>query len=426
MKHLLFFVFFLSITHLGLSQTTHRDNFSKEYWNDYVGVYSSHEGGTNYTLSITWGNRLILTNLKTGKYSVFDNQDTDRFASGDSLTLRFERSDTNTVSSFVINGTESAEADKESINIENITIQSSGAIIAGTLLKPVGDGPYPLLIMNGGASWIIRDTNLDLALQHVSKGRAAFVYDKRGFGESTGEQSVAFQTTADDINNIARHFSFRMDINPSKIGISTYSQSGWYGTLASSQSDHISFQILNVPAATTIERQERQRIKTEMDLDDFSEQEIENALSLFDLMSNFSKTGTKWDEYISLREKYSDKGWINYLFAPTNNKQETWAWGRMNWQYNPLPALLKTKIPTLVILGENDPKVLPDVNRSIFELVFNTVNPPNSQILVIDKMDHSLTITEKAGRNQPSSYTYAQGYFEAKESWLDKIIHSKK
>ncbi len=422
MKYLLSFCFFILINPLVISQTNHRNNFSKEYWNDYLGVYSSREEKNDFTLSITWGNRLVLTNLNSGRYYVFANTESDKFASGDSLTLQFIRSDAKQVISFLLNGTENAAADKEEMVIENITIQSIDAEISGTLLKPVGDGPHPLLIMNGGASWIIRDTNLDLALQHASKGRATFVYDKRGFGESSGEQNVPFQTTADDIKNIAKYFSFRMDINPSKIGISTYSQSGWYGTLASSQSDHISFQILNVPAATTIERQERQRVMTEMSLDGFPEQEIENALSLFDLMSNFSKTGTKWNEYIAMREKFSDKDWINYLFAPKNNSQETWAWGRMNWQYNPLPALLKIKIPTLVILGENDPKVLPDVNQSIFELIIKTVCPPHSKIIVIDKMDHGLTMTEKAGRKAPSSYTYAEGYFSTKEHWLKSIL----
>ena len=413
----------LSLPILCFSQSDTRKNFQQAFWNNYVGVYSTNNNSA-ITISLTWGNKLVYTNLENRQFLPLSKKEDDLFASGDSLQVRFTRNKPNEVTSLTVEALDGKlEAQKVDIEFEELSIPSGNATISGTLIKPAGEEPFPAVIMNGGASWIVRDTNLDLALYHVSQGRAAFVYDKRGYGESTGSKTVPFQTTANDIKSIAEQLQYRVDINPQKIGISTYSQSGWYGTLASAQSDVISFQILNVASATTVERQERQRIKNELQADAFSNTEIQNALGLFDLMSTFSKTGTNWDEYITMRNAHQEKEWFNYLFAPKDNSKETWSWGRMNWLYNPLPALSRTTIPTLVLLGEKDQKVLAEVNKSIFEIAFRMAGNRNYKIKVIPDMNHGLETAYKGGRKEQKTYQYANGIFQIKEKWLQSILN---
>ncbi len=416
------FLVLISLPFFCYSQSNDRENFKQSFWEEYVGVYSA-EDSSILLISLTWGDKLEYTNLKTSQLLSVSSKTSKLFNSGDSVKIDFQSDQSDSVTALELKqNNKHLHATKLPIRFEQLSIPSGDHNISGTLIKPGGIGPFPVIIINGGASWIVRDTNLNEALFYVSEGLAAFVYDKRGWGESTGQKTVPFQKSADDINYIAEFLKLRMDINPENIGISTYSQSGWYGTLASSQSNVISFQILNVPAATTVHRQERQRVEYELTIDGFKNTEVEEALELFDLMSAYSTTGKNWDKYFGLREEHKDKKWFKYLFAPKDNSQQTWEWGRMNWMYNPLPALIKTSIPTLIILGEKDRKVLAEVNRSIFEEAFDLAGNTDYKIQIIPNMNHSLELAYKGGRKEPSNNLYAPLVFKIKKEWLGKVL----
>ena len=413
-------VFLLSCTiSCGFAQSDHRKNFDENMWEKYVGVYRNDDN-SNFFVSLDWGSALVFTNTSTGFKLVLKKKENDVYHSGDSLTVIFIHDNKNNISGIDLkNKSEILRLAKVPISFEKIVVSSKGAIINGTLIRLKNNKAVPAIIVNGGASWIIRDTNLEEALFYVSQGLAAVVYDKRGWGESTGEKIVPFSQTAEDINAIAEYLKLRTDVLPDKIGISTYSQSGWFGTLATSTSNVIAYQIMNVPAATFIYRQEKQRINNELKADGFSKDEIATALKLFDLMSQYSIKGNNWPDYKALRDANSNKAWIKYMFAPDNNKKETWEWGRMNWQYNPLPALMKITVPTLVLLGEMDLKVSPEVNKSIFEMVFDAAKNKDYEIHIIDKMNHSLKISSEDGaRKANDTHRIPPDLFLIKIKWL--------
>ena len=95
----------------------------------------------------------------------------------------------------------------------------------------------------------------------------------------------------------------------------------------------------------------------------------------------------------------------------------------MNWLYNPLPALIKITIPTLVILGQKDHKVLADVNRSIFEDAFELAGNRNYEIHIIPNMNHSLELAYKGGRIETSRNLYAPSVLKIKKEWLEKVLN---
>jgi len=265
----------------------------------------------------------------------------------------------------------------------------------------------------------VREEILDEALVYASHGVAAVIYDKRGWGESTGERTVPFETSATDIVAIVDYLRYnRTDLNPKQIGISTYSQSGWYGTLAASLSDAIAFLILNVPSATTVYRQEFQRVEHELRADSFSAEEIGDALSFMDLMSQFSRTGEGWERYRTAREVASEKSWFRYVFAPRTADPENWRWGRMNWEYNPLLALTKISAPALVLLGEHDKKVLPEVNRSIFEMAFAAAGNRDFEIVIVPGMNHSMVASQRGGRTEETSDQIIPEVIRLRIEWL--------
>ncbi len=413
-------IFLLILISAAGAQNNQRENFQLEYWDSFVGSYMTPPGKA-VVIGLAWGKKLTFLDIETGSFGTLDEAGKDSFTSKDGITIRFTRSENGIVNGLNLNQTGGAgiAGSKLNLQFEQIKVSNGSVSLAGTLIRPATELPHPVIILNGGAGWIVREQILESALIYASHGIAAFVYDKRGFGDSNGEQTVTFSESADDIVAIAKYLKHnRTDINPKQIGISTYSQSGWYGTLAASRTNDISFLVLDVPSATFVYRQEFQRVEHELQADGFAEVEVKTALDLMHLMSNFSRTGKGWDEYIAARERVKDKEWFKYLFAPRTNDPRNWQWGRMNWEYNPLPALIKITAPALVILGEHDKKVLPEVNRSILEMAFSEAGNRDYTIEIIPDMNHSLVVSKRGGRKEETPSRFAPGLISTRFEWL--------
>ena len=88
---------------------------------------------------------------------------------------------------------------------EDRWVEVEGAILAGTLTLPTGEGPWPVTLLLGGTFSDLRDADVDprlwpgvpkrhmyavLARGLAGAGIASFRFDRRGAGESTGELGV--------------------------------------------------------------------------------------------------------------------------------------------------------------------------------------------------------------------------------------------
>jgi len=69
-------------------------------------------------------------------------------------------------------------------NIEDVTFQSHGVVLAGDIVFPEGQIPVAALILVDGSGKTER--RLDLAHALASEGFAVLTYDKRGVGRSGG------------------------------------------------------------------------------------------------------------------------------------------------------------------------------------------------------------------------------------------------
>src|SRR5262249_45644051 len=78
-----------------------------------------------------------------------------------------------------------------------VRIQASGAVLAGTLTLPPGDGPHPGVVYVSGSGPTLREEAQWLESVFVSRGIAVLAYDKRGNGQSTGRYpgSLASEST---------------------------------------------------------------------------------------------------------------------------------------------------------------------------------------------------------------------------------------
>lgn len=133
---------------------------------------------------------------------------------------------------------------------EEITVQGPAGKLTGTLSKPQGTGPFPLVICITGSGAQDRDETifshkpfLVLADAFTRRGYAVLRMDDRGVGQSEGTLSNATsKDLADDIYSCLQSMKQRSDINNRAIGLLGHSEGGMIAQmLAATYPKDISF-----------------------------------------------------------------------------------------------------------------------------------------------------------------------------------------
>jgi len=147
---------------------------------------------------------------------------------------------------FLLIGTQTRAAGSR---VEDVTFDSHGARLAGSLVIPVGQPIRAGIVFIHGSG--PQSRNLALAKRFAEAGIAALVYDKRGSGKSGGEyegnQSVSEKNVtllADDavaaLDVLASHDSLK-DV---AVGFTGISQAGWIAPLAAAKNAKAKFLVL--------------------------------------------------------------------------------------------------------------------------------------------------------------------------------------
>jgi dienelactone hydrolase len=143
---------------------------------------------------------------------------------------------------------------------EAASFGDGGVRLAGRLLRPAGNGPFPAVVIVPGSVPAHRDTYDLWALFFASRGFAVLSYDKRGVGDSTGTYVRAAtdanlqNLTADALAGVD-WLRKQRDVDPERIGLTGGSQAGWVIELAASESPHVRFAALQSGPAMSVGRQ---------------------------------------------------------------------------------------------------------------------------------------------------------------------------
>ena len=264
--------------------------------------------------------------------------------------------------------------------------RAEGVILAGTLTRPRGSGPFPCALLITGSGPEDRDETvfghrpfLVLADHLTRRGIAVLRVDDRGVGGSTGRFSGA--TSEDFASDVRAGIAFlgtRREIDPRRIGLIGHSEGGLIAPMVAAGSKDVAWVVLmaapGIPGDSTLMLQSAALRRSVGVSEESIAREMATNRRLYALLRQGDSAGVVREgrELVRLqieglsetqRQAVGDpdsvaEGAIRRLFTP---------WMRFFVSHDPRPTLERVKCPVLAINGGRDLQVLPAENLAAIE-----------------------------------------------------------
>ncbi|MGC9530164.1 MAG: alpha/beta hydrolase family protein [Candidatus Bipolaricaulaceae bacterium] len=144
------------------------------------------------------------------------------------------------------------EVERPAFVAHEVTFGHAEATLAGTLTIPVGQGPYPGLVLISGSGPQNRDEELAgvpgyrpfrwIAEYLSSRGLAVLRYDDRGVGRSTGDATTA---TTEDLSTDAEAalacLAARREVDAGRVGLLGHSEGATVAAMVAARNDRAAF-----------------------------------------------------------------------------------------------------------------------------------------------------------------------------------------
>jgi dienelactone hydrolase len=292
---------------------------------------------------------------------------------------------------------------------EEVSFTNGETTLSGTLVLPPNKGPHPAVVIVHGSTSNLRSQSRTMADFFALNGVAALIYDKRGSGNSTGDwRKSGFDDLAGDALAGLELLKNRPDINPHQIGLWGASQGGWIVGLAASRSTSVAFIISVSGPGITPEAQDAFVIEHRMKAEDFSDADLNEAISLYQLDSHCAQMGSGWDEFEAACRVVQNKPWYNNDVHPHDpSDQQQW---QLIWNYDPVPVLREVHCPVLSIFGELDPLVPAQKSADIWKTALTEAGNHDVVIKIFPHADHSI--------NDTRTWMPLPDFFTLQRDWL--------
>ena len=252
----------------------------------------------------------------------------------------------------------------------DVTITSGDVRLAGTLVLPPGRGPHPAVVILSGSGPETRRIPRyvgDLLAWH---GVAVLVTDKRGTGGSTGTwQDLTHAAWARDAEAQLDWLRRQSEVDSSRLGLYGNSESGFVVPWVAARRPDVRFLVCRVcsglPGTTVLPDIQRGVLRRE----GMAEPEAELAMGLYERMIRYASRRTGYDSLVAYAARYDDRPWRERYAPRTIPARHAPYWDTYRGLLgdDPRDAYATLRIPTLVILGERDDRLLVARHRAAFE-----------------------------------------------------------
>jgi fermentation-respiration switch protein FrsA (DUF1100 family) len=282
---------------------------------------------------------------------------------------------------------------------EEVSFQSGTITLSGTLILPATERPCAAVVIVHGSSPNVRDPLLGFATEVFAQhGVAALVYDKRGYGKSSGNPNKnSLYSLADDALAAVHYLQSRADIDPKRVGLEGDSQAGWIIPIAASRDKDIAFIVLVAASGVSPAQQGVFNIEHHLRNAGRSERVVD--------------TGRKVRQ---LEADYADA--VNQGRLPaTDELKDLYGFGL---NHNPVPVLEQITQPVLIFLGAADLFVPTEYSALVFDQALRKAGNQDYTIIIYPGAGHGIEVSTTTNTQGETIYEYVEGYRDTMTNWV--------
>lgn len=304
------------------------------------------------------------------------------------------------------------------VSEQRFAISGPDGVLGASLILPACPDKCPGVVMLHGSGPQSRDANRFAAQALADQGIAAFFFDKRGFGESSGTlDGVSFSDLADDAIAAAKVLAAMPQI--SRVGFSGHSQGGWIAPLAASRWSDTAFIVTSAGPAVPPAREAEWDVVHALRRAGLGERTQRAEAEARQVVRHFHdgiRSGD-WQDFDAALQSAKTKDW--YAKTPLNRYADRsnvadFANYRVFMDYDPLPPLQALKVPMLAILSPDDESIDAVETMEILREFVSRGKP--IRLSILPGYDHSMRRIGPAGKAlrwpaHPVNYFAAQAQF---------------
>jgi pimeloyl-ACP methyl ester carboxylesterase len=322
--------------------------------------------------------------------------------------------------------------------IVEVTIPADNGkiMLSATLTKPKGVGRHPVVVLISGSGPQDRDETILshkpfwVIADHLSRlGIAVLRYDERGVAKSTGEYATA--TTSDfalDVESIVDFLKKHESIDASKIGLIGHSEGGIVAPMVAARRNDIAAIVMlagpGVPGKQIVLNQSRRIAAASGVQPALLDAQEELLKGIFAATPEQIKQSEFMDQLVKeFQAKLPKDDPTNDLIVETTKaglKTIDSPWFELFLIHDPGLDLAKLKTPVLVMNGEKDLQVDPDLNIPVIERILKTSGNKDFKIVRLENLNH---LFQNCQTGEPEEYlsiseTFAPVALKTMSDWL--------
>lgn len=282
-----------------------------------------------------------------------------------------------------------------------ITFTSEHHTLAGTLYQPIGNGPFPTIVVQHGASYGKRDHVLYVHLAQTMNaiGVAVYVYDRRGEDVPEDERvHPGYMALGRDGLAAVRMLKTRADVKATHIGLWGFSQGGWVAPAAFVQSpDDIAFMILVSSSGVGPKQQMVYAVPQVLRALGYDESVAEIGARLREMVDAYYQGAIAREIVQEFIDQFKDAPWFEHVYIgatlPEVVAQTSWD---NESHFDPWSMFSQITIPVLLLYGESDPWIPVDQSIAIWRDALVKAGNDDVEIHRIPGIGHSMVIDEPA------------------------------
>ena len=299
----------------------------------------------------------------------------------------------------------------------------------GKFVVPSTSPPHDYVVLVHGSGDISATQYMYFQYLYPAQNIAAFVFDKRGTGDSTGEFSANFEVLASDVVSALNHVRTEAPTEINKLGLSGFSQGGWVAPLAAQLDGNIDFLQVSYGLVDSPFSEDREEAFRDLRLAGFDESDMEEAWPLIDAVHAVILSGFRegLDDLARIKKETADTPWRDIMYGEFTGEVLRWpVWllpvvslffsdAGLIFDYDTTPVLEAIDVPFLWMVAGAD-REAPPQNTLTFLNALKDHNA-NLDVTVFPDTDHGMVLfTEE---NNVRSFTgYAPGYFALLAEWI--------